>query len=257
LVRVFIPAGGRGSRFRPYTDVIPKPMLPIGSRNYPILHVIVELLRRQGFNEFVFGVNYMWEYIRNYFGDGSRFGVHIDYVVDDDIYTGTGGALLKAYVENLLDDETIIWYGDIIAFVDVKKVLDDMEGKGSDAVIVFSPRYRVPVGVGRVEDGVVVDVREKPYIDLMASIGILALKTSILGEARGELGTSFDIMGDLVPWMIRRGRRVIPHVYKGFWYDMGSWERYVKFDHRIIDCIMDEQEVEKNSYCAEILRENE
>ncbi|HID04825.1 MAG TPA: nucleotidyltransferase family protein, partial [Aigarchaeota archaeon] len=100
-----ILAGGEGRRFRPYTDLIPKPMVPLGAEEKPLLEYIVNWLAGFGITKFVFLVGYRWRQVANYFGDGFRWGVKIDYSVDDDKYTNTGGALAKALMNGLLDGD--------------------------------------------------------------------------------------------------------------------------------------------------------
>jgi len=226
-----ILAGGEGKRFRPYTEIVPKPMIPIGWPEKPVLEYIVEWMIKHGIRDIVLLVNYKWRYIANYFGDGTRYGARIKYCIDDEKYTNTGGALLKAYREGLLGDKVFIWYGDILAPVPIKDILQYHEETGADAVLVITDRYKVPVGIAKTDDdGNVVEMREKPELDIHATIGILSLKTYVLDEAETRLGTRFDIMGELIPYMIKRGMKVKAYIYRGPWYDVGSLERYKKID---------------------------
>lgn len=226
-----ILAGGEGSRFKPYTDIIPKPLIPIGYDEKPILEHIICWLKRFGISRYVFLVGYRWRQIRNYFGNGFRHGVEIRYSIDDEIHRGTGGALLKAYKHGFLADNTLlIWYGDILAPVDVNSLLNKHLIDYADAVIVLADRYQVPVGVASVNGDRIVELEEKPWLNIYVTMGILTLNPIILKEAGAVLGPSFDIMGDLVPWMISKGLNVRAYIYKGIWYDIGSLERYKKID---------------------------
>lgn len=231
-LHVCILAGGRGTRFLPFTDIVPKPMIPVGPEEKPLLEYIIQWIKKYGFNKFILLVKYRWKQIRNYFGDGSRFGVKITYSIDQEPYKGTGGALVQAYDKGLLDSKNIlIWYGDIIAPIDLGRLVNEYQNSDPDALVVVTRRYRVPVGIATIKDGRIIDLREKPWINVNATIGILLMKTSVLGEARKTLGSSFDIMGDLMPWMIKKGYFVKPYIYDGEWYDIGSLEKYVKLDH--------------------------
>ncbi|ADM27225.1 Nucleotidyl transferase [Ignisphaera aggregans DSM 17230] len=230
-----ILAGGEGSRFRPYTDMIPKPMIPIGIEEKPILEHIVCWLKRFNINRFVFLVGYKWKQIRNYFGNGERFGVSIRYSVDSDEYRGTGGALLNAYKKNMFDtDILLIWYGDIIAQLDVKDLIKKHIESNSDAVIALADRYQVPVGVAEVVADRVTNIVEKPWLNIYVSIAILTLDPKVLSNVEEYLGKSFDIMGDLIPWMLKRNYKVSAYIYRGPWYDIGSFERYKKIDCDLI-----------------------
>ena len=226
-----ILAGGRGTRFRPYSDLIIKPMVPVGPGEYPILHLIVSWLARYGVRDLVILAGYRWRQIYNYFRDGSCHGVRIRYSLDDDEYKGTGGALLKAYLSGLLDKDTLlVWYGDILAEIDVEELLGQHHESGAHATIVVARGYRVPVGIAKVEDGRVVRLEEKPVLPVHATIGVLVLDRRVMEEAR-SLPRSHDIMADLIPRLIEKGYNVRAYVYEKPWYDLASLERYVKLPH--------------------------
>ncbi|MEM1683564.1 MAG: nucleotidyltransferase family protein [Ignisphaera sp.] len=224
-----IPAGGEGTRLRPYTEVIPKPMIPIGIEEKPVLEYIIKWLKKFGINDIVLLVGYRWKQIRNYFGDGSRFGVSIRYSIDNDNYRGTGGALLNAFKNGFLDgDIVLVWYGDIIAPIDVSSLIVKHIERKADVVIVLANRYKVPVGVAKVDKDRVIGFEEKPWINLYVSLAILTITPQLLKYTENHLGTSFDIMGDLIPWVVNKGFNVIAYEYHGTWYDIGGIEQYKK-----------------------------
>ncbi|MEM1645146.1 MAG: nucleotidyltransferase family protein [Ignisphaera sp.] len=230
-----ILAGGEGTRFRPYTDIIPKPMIPIGPEEKPILEYIIKWLRKYNVSDIVLLVGYKWKQIRNYFGTGSRFNVNIAYSVDTEVYRGTGGAILNAYKKGLLNGEVVlIWYGDILAPVNVTELIFSHIEKNADAVIVLADRYKVPVGVAKVEGDKIIDFEEKPWVNIYVSLAILTLSIRILDEVEKNLGKNFDIMGDLIPWMISRNLNVYAYIYKGAWYDIGSLDQYKKLDLNLV-----------------------
>jgi mannose-1-phosphate guanylyltransferase len=235
-VNAILLAGGEGTRFKPYTDIVPKPMIPVGVEEKPILEHIICWLKRFGITNYVLLVGYKWKQIRNYFGDGSRHSVSIKYSIDDEVYRGTGGALLKAYKTNVIPEDTaIIWYGDILAPVDVSALIEFHRAEGADATLVVSDKYKVPVGVAHIDSlGNVVELTEKPWLNLYVTIGVLMLEASVLKNVESSLGRAFDIMGDLIPWMIRKGLKVKAFIHKDLWYDVGSLERYVKIDYEKI-----------------------
>lgn len=231
-----------GSRFHPYTEIIPKSMIPIGPTEKPVLEIILKWLRKYGIEKFVFLVDYKWRYIYNYFGDGSRFKTYIAYSHDDQQgYKGTGGAILKAYRSNLVKERGLIWYGDIIAPLDVRDLLDYHEDKKSDVTLVVTRRYQVPVGVAKVgEDGRIVNMVEKPELDISATIGVAVVEDHVFtANIESELGRDFDFMGDLVPWMIKKGFRVYGYIYQGLWFDVGSLERYKKINTHDLEVFND------------------
>lgn len=234
-VAAAILAGGEGKRFKPFTDMIPKPMIPVGVDERPLLEYIVSWLARKGVRDIVLLVGYRWRQVYNYFNRGERWGVRILYSRDDETYGDTGGALLKAYVEGKLRGTALVWYGDILAPIRVEELLDQHFSTGADATLVVAEKYRVPVGVARISgEGDVEELREKPELPLKVTVGVLVINTAVLEEAGEELGTRFDLMAHLVPWMIGRGARVKAYIHRGPWYDVGSLERYAKLDHREI-----------------------
>ena len=224
-------AGGEGRRLRPYTDIIPKPMIPVGPEEKPLLEHILAWLARHGVRRAVLLVGYRWRQIRNYFRDGSDWGLELAYSIDTPEYRGTGGALANAHRQGLLRgaDTVLVWYGDILAPLDVKALLRLHEETGADATLALADRYQVPVGVAEVdEEGNIKRLEEKPWLPIKVTIGVLALRTETIPQAERELGKSFDIMADMIPWMIRKGMRVKAYLHHGPWYDIGSMERYAK-----------------------------
>ncbi|MFZ8792584.1 MAG: nucleotidyltransferase family protein [Acidilobaceae archaeon] len=231
-----ILAGGEGRRFRPLTYYIPKPMIPVGSSERPILEFIVRWLSRWGVRDILVLIGYRWRQVVNYFGDGSRFNVRMRYVVDKPPYSNTGGALRRALDLGLLDEyeDVLIWYGDILAPLNVKELIDVHRSSRADVTLVLTQAYKVPVGIATVDaDGRVVELSEKPELGLNATIGILMLKVNSAKRAVESLslGYDFDIMGDMIPGMISMGFNVRSYMHDEFWYDVGSIERYEKLDH--------------------------
>lgn len=239
-----ILAGGEGRRFRPYTEIIPKPMIPVGPEEKPILEHIVVWLVRHGVRDIVVLAGYRWRQIRNYFRDGGYWGARIRYSIDTPEYSDTGGALLNAYNQGLFNnaDHVLVWYGDILAPLNVRELLDKHIGTSADATLALADRYQVPVGVAKLKGDDVVELVEKPWLSINVTIGILVLRKTVLPGAEWSLGKSFDIMTHLVPWMIRNGMRVKAYIYQGPWYDVGSMERYAKLDHNNLAEFLVQQE---------------
>ncbi len=241
-VKAVIMAGGKGTRFRPYTEIIAKPMIPVGPKQKPILEHIIYWLSRNGIRDYVFLIGYLGQQIRNYFGRGERWCVRISYSEDTEEYNDTGGALLNAYKKGLLNTETIlVWYGDIIANVNVRELFKKHWSSKADATLVLAGKYQLPVGVAEIGDGNrIIKLVEKPWYPLKVTIGILALQTQVLDKAEEALGKSFDIMSHLIPWMIENRYKVLAYVHDGFWYDVGSMERYAKLDGAKVEEILEE-----------------
>ncbi|BAA79168.2 putative sugar-phosphate nucleotidyl transferase [Aeropyrum pernix K1] len=230
-----ILAGGKGRRFRPYTDLIPKPMIPLGRSEKPLLEYVVKMLALQGVENIVLLVGYKWRYIYNYFGRGEKLGVKIDYSIDDERYSGTGGSVLKALEEGRVSDEDfLVWYGDIIAEVGLASMYSLHRQHDASATLAVAERYQVPVGVVKAgREGVIEDVEEKPWIGVNVFIGVAIFRKEAFREAAEGLGTSFDIMGDMMPILVRKSKAVA-YIYDGPWFDVGSLERYEKLREDVI-----------------------
>lgn len=228
-----ILAGGEGRRFRPYTEIIPKPMIPVGPEEKPILEHIVVWLVRHGLQDIVVLAGYRWRQIWNYFRDGRYWGARIRYSIDTPEYNGTGGALLNAYRQGLFKgaEHVLVWYGDILAPLDVRELLKKHLSTNADATLALADRYQVPVGVAKLSGDNVVELVEKPWLNINVTIGVLVLRKIVLSEAERNLGRRFDIMSHLIPWMIKTRKRVKAYIYRGHWYDVGSMERYAKLNH--------------------------
>jgi len=228
-----IVAGGKGTRFHPYTELIPKPMIPIGNEEKPVLEYIVRWLAKHGIDDVVMLVNHRWKYIKNYFDTGSRFGVKIRYSIDEPGgYTNTGGSIYKAFQDGLVKSRAIVWYGDILANLDVKKLLEFHEERKSEITLVVSRKYSVPVGIAELEsNGLVKKMEEKPSLNINATIGIAVIEKSAFNEKiMSGLGLNFDFMGDFIPRAMSYGKKVYGYIHDGEWYDVGSLERYKKID---------------------------
>ncbi len=240
-VKGVILCGGRGTRLRPLTYYFQKVMIPVGSKQKPLLEYIVRLLKFHEIEDIVLLVNYKAEQIINYFDDGSRFGVRIKYVYDNPEYQGNAGALYNAYLNGLFtDDETLlVYYGDILSNINLGKLIEEHLNKKAVATLALSTNYEVSVGVVEVSrEKRVIDIREKPPLGKPVFIGILVLEgryVSLIGELYKGEKTSVDIMGDLIPLLVRKKEPVYGYLTDAFWYDVGSTEKYEKLGPELVD----------------------
>jgi len=224
--------GGEGKRLRPLTYYFQKTMIPIGGRQKPLLEYIVRLLRKHGLKNIVLLVGYKWEQIKNYFEDGSRFSVKIEYVKDKPGIKGTAGALYNAYKEGVLEaDNILVYYGDILSTINLSNVLEYHREKKAAATIVLSKGYRVRVGVAHIDSkGYIKYFEEKPVLQLPVSVGILVLRHEVFELLRDivERYPSPDLMSHLIPYLMDKELPVAGYLTDEFWYDVGSIERYEK-----------------------------
>ena len=235
-------AGGEGKRLRPITFYFQKGMIPVGSNQKPLLEYIVHLLKKHGIVDLRMLVGYKHEQIENFFGDGGRFGVSIDYFLDDPALSGSGGALLNAAKKSAFEgaDALLVYYGDILSDIDLSEMIRQHFETEASVTLAVIKGYEVPVGVAKLKGTRVVGWVEKPKIDLYAGIGVVVLSPESL-EAFKEIAIgrdAVDIMGDLVPHLIIKGKRAEAYVTDAFWYDLGSTEKYEKLDNGLVDDLL-------------------
>ncbi|MBX5327233.1 MAG: nucleotidyltransferase family protein [Candidatus Bathyarchaeia archaeon] len=239
-VKGLILCGGTGTRLRPITYYFQKTMIPIGSKQKPLLEYVVRLLGFHKVTDLAFLINYKGEQIQNYFNHGERFGVKISYVQDDATLKGTGGAVLNAYKRGVIHkDETIlVYYGDILTNMNLTEMLKRHTKRKAAATIGLASGFTVRVGVAEMDkDGKIKGFVEKPTLEKPVSVGILALDGKVLEvmERLAAKGKELDLMGDVVPFLIKKNSPVFGYLSKAFWYDVGSTEAYEKLSPKIVD----------------------
>lgn len=224
---VFIMAGGFGTRLRPLTDTCPKPMLPVGDK--PILEIIINNFIRSGFRNFYISTHYLPEVIREYFGDGSRLGVSIQYVHEEQPL-GTGGAL-GLLPEDIQKLPLIMMNGDILTNMDFAKLLSYHNAHDADATMcVKEYQYQIPYGVIETEDGTVIDMVEKPIQYFSVNTGIYVINAGIYKKVPRGFNVT---MPDLLQSEIDGNRRVIAYHLNEYWLDIGQMKDYNQAQH---DC---------------------
>jgi mannose-1-phosphate guanylyltransferase len=234
-----ILCGGEGSRLRPLTYYFQKVMIPIGKTQKPLLEYIIKLFTKNGVNDVVLLVGYKAEQIINYFGSGKRFEANIQYVKDDPNFSGTGGALINAYLKGKLskDGDILLYYGDILSNIDISSMYEKHKTTKAIATIAITKKYHVRVGIANLENDRIIGLKEKPLLDLPVTIGVIILDGKVLGMLKtlSNQKRNLDIMGDLIPYLIKKGELINAYFHDSFWYDVGSTERYEKLDYEIVD----------------------
>jgi len=239
-VKGLILCGGTGTRLRPITYYFQKTMIPIGSRQKPLLEYVVRLLRFHKITDLAFLINYKGEQIQNYFDHGERFGTKISYVRDDASLKGTGGTVLNAYKRGIIDkDETIlVYYGDILTNMNLQEMLQQHAKRKAQATVALASGFTVRVGVADLgKDGKIKGFVEKPTLEKPVSIGVLALDGEVLEviERLVRKEQELDLMGNVVPHLIKNRKPVFGYLSKAFWYDVGSTEAYEKLSPKLVD----------------------
>jgi dTDP-glucose pyrophosphorylase/CBS domain-containing protein len=217
-LQAVVMAGGLGTRLRPLTDNVPKPMLPVGGR--PLMELTIEQLHRAGIRQVSISTNYRPEQIVDHFGDGSAFGIKLNYI-NEDRPLGTAGALglMAPPTEPLL-----VINGDILTKVDFRAMLAFHQEQHSDlTVAVRQYGLQVPYGVIECEGAFVRGLREKPEMTFLVNAGIYLLEPTVFQHIPN--GQRLD-MTDLIQRLLDAGRPVVSFPITEYWLDIGQHADY-------------------------------
>lgn len=219
---VFIMAGGFGTRLQPLTDHCPKPMLRVGDK--PMLEHLINQFIKQGFHRFYISTHYMPELIHKHFGDGSQFGISVEYVYEDSPL-GTGGAL-GLLPKNLPNLPLVMMNGDVLTKLNYAQLLHHHETQGFDATMcVREDEHRVPFGVIETEDQLIVNMVEKPTYRYKINTGIYVLNPEII--AKVQVNQRID-MPTLLEHGRQAGKRIGTYTSYDYWLDIGQMKDYQK-----------------------------
>lgn len=219
-LRAVVMAGGYGSRLRPLTDDLPKPMLPLGGK--PLLEIIVDQLREAGIREVNITTHYKSERISEHFKDGSDFGVNIGYLHEAEPL-GTAGALRLLEKS---DDTLLVINGDILTRVDFRAMLNFHREHHADMTVAVRPyELRIPYGVIEQEGELITGIAEKPIVRRFVNAGIYLVSP---GSARQVPPDRPYDMPELISAIIANGQRVVGFPVHEYWLDIGQLEDYQK-----------------------------
>jgi NDP-sugar pyrophosphorylase family protein len=221
--RAVILAGGEGTRLRPYTTVLPKPLMPIGDR--PVLDIVVRQLKAHGFERITMATGYLAELIEAFFRDGAAYGVAIDYYREREPL-GTVGAL--ALIEGLAEQDVLVMNGDVLTDIDYGELLERHRGGDSAATIATKLRQvQISLGVLRFGDDAdptrLTGYDEKPQIDYTASMGVYCFAPRALAHI--DAGEHLDFP-DLILRLIAAGEVVRAWQSENYWLDIGRHDDY-------------------------------
>ncbi len=214
-----ILAGGKGARLRPYTMILPKPLMPIGEM--PVLEVVLRQLRAAGFREVTIAVGYLAELLQAFFGDGERLRLKIKYSLEDKPL-GTVGPLK---IINDLPETFLVMNGDVLTNLDYRAIVN-FHKRQESIVTIATYKREVQVGFGVLEvdeEGFLLGYTEKPTLNYTVSMGIYVVKYDALKYV--PEGKHFDLP-DLVQTLIERGERVVSYPFGGYWLDIGRPDDY-------------------------------
>lgn len=213
-----IMAGGFGTRLRPLTDTVPKPMLPLGDR--PLLELTIDRLREAGIRRVHLTTHYLADTISNHFGDGHAFDVDISYVAEDRPL-GTAGGLKRVAAT---DEPLLVINGDILTEVDFRSMLTYHREHGADATVgVRQYEVQVPYGVVDCDGPRVRGIQEKPLISFLVNAGIYLVEPTISRYIPDD--RPFD-MTELIERLVEKGRHVVSFPIVEYWLDIGQKADY-------------------------------
>ncbi|WP_066399561.1 nucleotidyltransferase family protein [Cytobacillus eiseniae] len=221
---VILMAGGLGTRLRPLTDHVPKPMLKVGDK--PILETIIDSFKGFGFTNFILSVNYKKDMIKDYFQDGRHLGVNISYI-EETKRLGTAGAL------SLLSDKPghpfFVMNGDLLTKINYDQLLNFHNETNSAATMcVREYEYQIPYGVLATENHRLLSIEEKPIHKSFVNAGIYVLSPDVLKSVPQN---EFFDMPDLFKQLMNEQQEVSAFPLREYWLDIGRMDDYEKANY--------------------------
>jgi len=219
--KVVIMAGGRGMRLRPLTKDIPKPMLKVGDK--PILQTIIEKFKQSGFKNFIICVNYKYKVITNFFGNGKKFGVKIQYVHEKK-RLGTAGAL--SIIKEKINEPFFVINGDLLTTLNFGKMLNfHIEHNSKSTIAIKEHVINVTYGIVKIKNLDVLSINEKPNINYFVNAGIYLLDPNCIRFV--PKNKKFD-MPSLLKKIITKKYKTICFPIQEDWLDIGRLDDFKK-----------------------------
>ncbi|MFF7633336.1 sugar phosphate nucleotidyltransferase [Kitasatospora sp. NPDC008050] len=234
-MKAVVMAGGEGTRLRPMTSSMPKPLLPVANR--PIMEHVLRLLKRHGLTDTVVTVQFLASLVKNYFGDGEELGMSLSYA-NEEIPLGTAGSVKNAE-DALRDDSFLVISGDALTDFDLSELIAFHRSKGALVTVCLT---RVPdpleFGITIVDDeGRVERFLEKPTWGQVFSdtvnTGIYVMEPEVFDYVAA--GQSVDWSSDVFPQLLKEGKPVYGYVAEGYWEDVGTHESYGKAQADVLE----------------------
>lgn len=219
MKRAILLAGGKGTRLKPYTLTMPKPLVPVG--DYPIIEIIIRQLAKNGFTHITLTVNHMADMIKEFCGDGSKWGILIDYSLETKPLSTMGPLkLIQDLPENFL-----VMNGDVLTNIDYGQFFDKHVKEGNVfTVSAYERDHKVDYGVLETnETNQLVAFKEKPILHYKVSMGVYMLNKACLDVIPDDTFYGFDhLMLDL----IKNNNPATVKVFDGYWLDIGRPDDY-------------------------------
>ncbi|EKD56914.1 MAG: Nucleotidyl transferase [uncultured bacterium] len=222
--KIMILAGGQGLKMRPFTYEMPKCMIPLHGK--PLLEHIIEKIRDQGVRDIILAIDYLGNKVRDYFGDGSKFGIKIKYI-EQDKPTGTAPPLAKA--KSFLGNEPfILMHGDVLANIDLSDLFDFHQShKGLITIALTSVADPSAYGAVKLQGNKIVDFQEKigggPEVSRLINAGIYVVDPKLINYIPQKTVSSLE--KDVLPALVKKGH-VRGYVFDGLWFDISTPDVY-------------------------------
>ena len=214
-----IMAGGEGTRLRPYTQVIPKPLLPVGEK--PILEILIRQLCNEGFEHLIITTGYQGDLIKAYFQDGSRWGARIEYTTER-VKMGTVGAL--SLITEQIHEPFLIINGDILTDLRLRQFMEThVSQKGILTIGLVRFKLDIPYGVVKSNGRIFESIEEKPRYFFQVGAGIYGASPGVLRYIQGEKKMDFP---ELIGVLKRAGESVHCVEITEYWKDIGIMEDF-------------------------------
>ena len=228
-MRAVIMAGGKGTRLRPYTTLIPKPLVPIGGK-YSILEIVIMQLAKAGFTHVTLAVNHLSRLIMAYFGDGERLGVKIDYSLEEGELSTIGPLTL---IEDL-PETFLVMNGDILCDLDYRDFYESHLKKGGQVTVsVYRRQVNIDFGVLHYnESGLLTEFKEKPTYGFDVSMGVYCVNRSVIDDLPRGKKYGFD---DLMHDGLANDQEISIRPFFGYWLDIGRPDDYQYADENFAE----------------------
>jgi NDP-sugar pyrophosphorylase family protein len=215
-----ILAGGKGVRLRPYTTTLPKPLVPIGD-SHAILEIVLHQLSAYGFTSVTLAINHLGRLIRAFVGDGSRWGLQIDYA-EETVPLSTVGPLFG--LRNRLPEHFLVMNGDVLTDLDFGGLLEThVESRAPLTVATALRSAKIDFGVLEVNDAKIVGFTEKPSLTYRVSMGVYGMSRATIEPYPQGLAFGFD---QLVLDLLQQRRPPTCYEFDGYWLDIGRPDDY-------------------------------
>jgi NDP-mannose synthase len=219
--KAVILSGGLGTRLKPFTEIIPKPLLPIGEK--AVLEIQIERFKKYKFNHIFLATNYKSNYIEKFFGDGSRYGVRLE-ISKEDQPLGTAGPV--KLLEKSLPDPFIVMNGDILSLIDFDDFFDFACSKESYLTVAIK-KIITPYAFGNIffDGDLVTRIEEKPDIITYVLAGIYVMRPEIMELIPDDQYFGMDM---LIKKMLGLNLQIMKYELKEYWLDIGQLQDYEK-----------------------------